>query len=1090
MKRGFTLIEVMVAIFIFVLVILAAYQIYERSQKTYILGEQMADLQQNLRFAYEEVSHDLRIAGYNVYPDSESTRPDEQIEGMWNGAIAIRADFNEEIAPSGYACVDSNGDKLCDSGTGEFLTVSTDNSEIRIYALAKKPFDPNGETIRFRADLSKPRDAKVNEVNKLEIIEIKGVALTQNNPPYTLYRITIDEDEVIPSGQKVPESALIWTPIASNIYSLNFTYYSESGISETHKLAYDEPDISGKEMDLLRKHGFPFGTPPMNFVKNVYFTLKGMTQRPDPKFVDPKDPNEDTKNHRKIEFSSTIVMKNLGMSPHELADTVPPDAPKNLEVVGGYCDGALYTWEPSLALDVTAYYIQVASQNLYEVNWGGSWKYNCDDYPQTCTITSTPEIHPGGRFGWYLRGLEIGTKYYARVFSQDRAGNLSLDSTNTVEITIDPNPIKPNPPQVGDITEGVEDNLNRLFVGYTPPTGYDLSQNNACKEPPASKDGYFSLLVRDLYGYKLFHRRQISQEAQEFTPQINADLVEDPAKPFTTSVVSYPDIKACPCEYYAYKIQAVTTCPDSEDDYTKSPPCLHISEFSEISKGEDGNPKAYLAPELQPIATVPQIVPAKPGTPNAIAIESPPGSGHYNITLSFSTNFSVVYSDMGAPPSYTPAPNNLKIECWRYKIFVYDEDPLENPSAPGTEIVDEVISGVGDGPDWDAMVDGGKVFLVEGEPVSFNFPLDIPHGEKKYIRVQGIYNCSTGIREGEPSLPAPVPCDILWQGVIFDPPVDYSVIRQPSHTFVFKVTGLPPGESISLVQFTIYPLGISSGPLACIGNPECSTLWIWNNLGVPDGTYQLKVTAIDQKGCQAEFLRYFTINSSCGIFTIENRYISSDKLIFNLRESITDPNVKGVLLKRVSFYTPGTYLYEDINFYNQQPDMGSPPPTPVLLWSSAFPQDINNKWIGKDGDWPYLESNFPECPIILNLDIDPTNAYSNWFKINFDKEIISSNGALNLMGSFHYKIGGATETFTFSGFAKGTSFSVSVPGVVLNYNYVASKKMPNISVDYCIGSFNLSCNLPPNCDGTLTVNYIPFANTDLVCTNIPIFSGP
>jgi len=90
MKRGFTLIEILVAITIFALVMVAAYQVYERSQKAYVLGEQLSNTQQDIRFAYEQISHDLKTAGYLIYPDANALRPDMPLEGMWSGAVAIR----------------------------------------------------------------------------------------------------------------------------------------------------------------------------------------------------------------------------------------------------------------------------------------------------------------------------------------------------------------------------------------------------------------------------------------------------------------------------------------------------------------------------------------------------------------------------------------------------------------------------------------------------------------------------------------------------------------------------------------------------------------------------------------------------------------------------------------------------------------------------------------------------------------------------------------------------------------------------------------------------------------------------------------
>ena len=62
--RGFTLMEVLIALSTFLIVMFAVYTSFESSQATYAAGEQRADIQQNARIAMELMSADLRLAGY------------------------------------------------------------------------------------------------------------------------------------------------------------------------------------------------------------------------------------------------------------------------------------------------------------------------------------------------------------------------------------------------------------------------------------------------------------------------------------------------------------------------------------------------------------------------------------------------------------------------------------------------------------------------------------------------------------------------------------------------------------------------------------------------------------------------------------------------------------------------------------------------------------------------------------------------------------------------------------------------------------------------------------------------------------------
>jgi prepilin-type N-terminal cleavage/methylation domain-containing protein len=65
--RGFTLMEVLIALSIFLIVLFAVYSSFESSRATYAAGEQRADIQQSARIAMELVSADLRLAGFG-YP--------------------------------------------------------------------------------------------------------------------------------------------------------------------------------------------------------------------------------------------------------------------------------------------------------------------------------------------------------------------------------------------------------------------------------------------------------------------------------------------------------------------------------------------------------------------------------------------------------------------------------------------------------------------------------------------------------------------------------------------------------------------------------------------------------------------------------------------------------------------------------------------------------------------------------------------------------------------------------------------------------------------------------------------------------------
>lgn len=62
-ENGFTLVELMVAVAIGLIVMAAIYSVYRTQQKSYILQEQVAGMQQNLRAALFYMAREIRMAG-------------------------------------------------------------------------------------------------------------------------------------------------------------------------------------------------------------------------------------------------------------------------------------------------------------------------------------------------------------------------------------------------------------------------------------------------------------------------------------------------------------------------------------------------------------------------------------------------------------------------------------------------------------------------------------------------------------------------------------------------------------------------------------------------------------------------------------------------------------------------------------------------------------------------------------------------------------------------------------------------------------------------------------------------------------------
>jgi prepilin-type N-terminal cleavage/methylation domain-containing protein len=69
-QRGFSLLELLVVVVVMGLVVTAVYTLYLSTQKTAITSEEVADVQQNLRFALDQIAGDIRMAGFMVPEDT------------------------------------------------------------------------------------------------------------------------------------------------------------------------------------------------------------------------------------------------------------------------------------------------------------------------------------------------------------------------------------------------------------------------------------------------------------------------------------------------------------------------------------------------------------------------------------------------------------------------------------------------------------------------------------------------------------------------------------------------------------------------------------------------------------------------------------------------------------------------------------------------------------------------------------------------------------------------------------------------------------------------------------------------------------
>ena len=131
--RGFSLVELVVAMAISLVVMAGVYKVYVTQQDTYLLQEQVAEMQQNARVAKYVLTKDIRMVGYN--PTRKVNSPTFQTSFVSKLPDDDSADSDPDRTSTGPQTVaftlDDNGDGVLEANFDEQVAfrVSGDNLE-------------------------------------------------------------------------------------------------------------------------------------------------------------------------------------------------------------------------------------------------------------------------------------------------------------------------------------------------------------------------------------------------------------------------------------------------------------------------------------------------------------------------------------------------------------------------------------------------------------------------------------------------------------------------------------------------------------------------------------------------------------------------------------------------------------------------------------------------------------------------------------------------------------------------------------------------------------------------------------------------
>jgi prepilin-type N-terminal cleavage/methylation domain-containing protein len=133
-RKGLTLIEVMVSLLIFLVVLMALYQLFDTSHSTYSSGTRRQDVQQQARLAMEEIVRSLRMAGYVSENYDALTANDvtgtARIHVATPTALAVFGNLDGSVYNAGPPPVPASAAFLfCQNGTSVLVKRGTDTAD-------------------------------------------------------------------------------------------------------------------------------------------------------------------------------------------------------------------------------------------------------------------------------------------------------------------------------------------------------------------------------------------------------------------------------------------------------------------------------------------------------------------------------------------------------------------------------------------------------------------------------------------------------------------------------------------------------------------------------------------------------------------------------------------------------------------------------------------------------------------------------------------------------------------------------------------------------------------------------------------------
>lgn len=795
-------------------------------------------------------------------------QPDEQIEYAGQSAITLRANFDYSANEPG----DGDHGRETNLESARFPIVTTGNDEIVTYALVSTIAAKNTDTITFYADVNNglpPSRTAYPGGNAERLISIPNVDLSNNNPPYTLYRFTLDLD-----------GSVVRTPLAENIRSLTLLYYMDSGgttpLTDTNSPAAPAPNIGGAgQYDPANPGAIVPGRVIRSRIRSVRVRLIGMNAVSDANYSDTSTANgilstagalaSDTvaPNFRRMTMDTLIVPRNLGLKGMPLIQSNPPLPPTITSVCFGYCGIAVVNWTPAPNSPLSSYIVQ----------WDTS-----------ATGTFSASASAGTTNSWAVDltqgNLSNTATYYFRVMAQNDAGTAM--STNVVSASV-ANATKPGTPINFAVTNGTV--VGKVNLSWSAPTANDpASSAPSCTggATPANASFY-----REVQGYCVY-RDTVNNFNPSPATQILSESATGPTAPTSDAYGNFQwsDTTAQGCTQYYYRIQAVEWCAAADADNTTNLKSTGLSAYLPATSGNG-----------QPGATAP----ATPADPVGLTIDTANSScpaGICTVTL----NWTKVSQDTTSQPITI---GNYNVRRQQFK------------GSPATQIGADQIFPVSSTSNPAVWQDTGLPEFDPSDGALYTYKYDVRATQP------GPPPCLSSLGWSA-KVPYPPPC--LFTGAVLVESGASSGNGTSGNPWIMNAGDTlqvtpPAGTTLSNTTLDIYNGGTHVlGPLTSTATPAVFT---WADL--PQSTlYTLQVAVTNTAGCTQQLTAYaqqetpvgctLTAGSSSVLTLLNGSPTSTQAAVIRLDLINSDTTALTLQSIDISYTIPSKIIWDSLGF--------------------------------------------------------------------------------------------------------------------------------------------------------------------------------